>query len=142
MKAIDLLNSGDLQAALAEAKQVVRSSPGVAEARSLLCQLFCFDNDWERADKQLEILGQQHTDLMVGISLLRQLVRGEIARKRFYSEGGLPEVLEKPDETMNLHLRALLENREGNRDQAVALLNAGSNFNQALAARQKVRLSL
>ncbi len=122
MNALELFNSGDLQNALAAAKQSVRDAPGDAEARSMLCQMFCFQNDWERADKQLEILGQQHSQMLVGVSLLRQLVRAEISRREFFAEGALPEVVSTPGEYMNLQMKALLEFREGNRAAACEAL--------------------
>ena len=93
MSAIDHLNAGNLEAAIADAKQLVRSNAADNASRELLAQLFCFAADWERADNQFDILGQQNADLMIGSKLLRQLVRAETARSQFYQEGRLPESL-------------------------------------------------
>lgn len=113
MNVIEHLNSDDLSSALSAAKQIIRSEPADNEARGLLAQLFCFECDWERADKQFETLGQQNTELLVGTGLLRQLVRGEVARKQFYQEGRMPELAGDPDDNVSAVLDALICIREG-----------------------------
>ncbi len=122
MNAIEYLNADDLTSALSSTKQLIRSQPTNHEARGLLAQLFCFASDWERADKQLETLGQQNTELLVGTGLLRQLVRGEIARKQFYEEGRMPELSSDPDDNIAAILEALLCIREGRFDEAATKL--------------------
>lgn len=123
MNALEKLRQGDLDGAIKDAKVVVRDKPADADARGLLCQLFCFQGDWERADKQFEILGQQHADLKVGVSLLRQLIRAEIARVQTFEEGRVPEVMVTPDELMQRQLNALVEKREGNDLKSLELVS-------------------
>lgn len=123
MNALEKLRQGDLREAVEAAKLTVRDKPADGDARSLLCQLFCFQHDWERADKQFEILGQQHADLKVGVSLLRQLIRAEIARSQTFTEGRVPEVMVAPDEIMQRQLSSLVEHREGNHQQSLELIS-------------------
>lgn len=114
MSIIDLIQSHQLSAAIAACKQVVRDKPADIKARSTLCQLFCFCGDWERADTQLATIAQQDMEMAVGVGLIRQLMRGEVAREQFFSEGRTPELVCDPTPAMEALLQALIAAREKN----------------------------
>ena len=59
---------------------------------------------------------------MVGVALLRQLIRAEQARQQCYSEGRLPEFLDAPPPYFKLHLEAAVQLRAGAKAEAAALL--------------------
>ena len=59
---------------------------------------------------------------MVGVSMFRQLIRGETTRREFYTKGHVPEFLDLPNEVMKLHLEASIHLREGNGAEAAKLL--------------------
>lgn len=122
MEALELLNSDDLAGALSAAKQTIRSKPADNEARSLLAQLLCFEADWDRADNQFDTLGQQNSELLIGTKLLRQLVRAEIARRQFYTEGRMPELAGDADDHISAILDALICLREGKHADAAKRL--------------------
>jgi type VI secretion system protein ImpE len=107
-----------VQAALED----VRKQPADTGRRGFLCELLCFAGDLERADKQLDALGQQDPGAMVGIALFRHLIRAEQARQQFYKEGRLPEFLGKPSPVLQLHLEASIRLREGQEAEAARLL--------------------
>ncbi|MEM9940342.1 MAG: type VI secretion system accessory protein TagJ [Planctomycetota bacterium] len=113
MEALERLNADDLKGSVSAAKQYIRSNPTHADARSLLAQLFCFEADWEKADNQFDTIGKQNSELLVGTKLLRQLVRGEIARRQFFEEGRLPELVNDADDSVTAILDALICIREG-----------------------------
>ncbi len=123
MRAQDFYQAGKLQEAVAAALEDVRQHPTDTARRGLLCELLCFANDLERADRQLDALGQQGpAEAMLGVSLFRQLIRAEQARHQFHTEGRLPEFLTEPSPLLRLHLEASIRLREGQAREASALL--------------------
>ena len=107
-----------IEASLAEVKQ----NPTDATRRAYLCDLLCYSGDLERADKQLDTMTLQDPEAVMGISLFRQLIRAEQARRDFYENGRVPEVLDDPTPMQQLELRAHIELREGNHSAAMDLL--------------------
>src|SRR5262249_1368118 len=75
----------------------------------------------ERADKQLDVLFQPDAPDVVAITLFRQLVRAETARREVFTQGRLPEFLTQPGEHVKLHLEASIRLRGGQPAQPVAL---------------------
>jgi len=83
--------------------------------------LLCFAGDWERADKQLDLLMHQDASLLPGVLLFRQLLRAAKAREQFFKEGRLPEFLEEPSAHLQSYLKASISIREGRLQEASAL---------------------
>lgn len=122
MKPQDLYQAGDLPGAVTAALETVRAKPADVGARGFLCELLAFSGDWERVDKQLDLLGHQDPSTAMGVSLFRHLLRAEEARQHFYSDGRVPEFLGLPTETLKLHLQASILIREGKYADAQTLL--------------------
>src|SRR5919199_4477904 len=106
MNAHEHYQAGQLNEALAAATAEVKQHPTDASRRGFLCELLCFAGDLDRADAQLDLMGHQDPQAMMGVGLFRHLLRAEQARRQFYSEGRLPEFLEQPSEVLRLHLEA------------------------------------
>src|SRR5262249_49808955 len=110
MKAREHYQAGELPEAIAAATEQVRHHPRNTPAdpgpRGFLCELLCFAGELERADRQLDALGHQDPQAMMGISLFRHLIRAEQARRDFYADGRLPEFLDTPSPVLQLHLQA------------------------------------
>lgn len=127
MNAHELFDAGKLNDAVAAALEEVKKAPTDTGKRGHLAELLSFTGDLERADKQLDALGHQDPQVMVGVSLFRQLIRAEQARQQFYSEGRVPEFLNQevtPD--LRRHLEAAVLVREGKNTDAAALLAQGA----------------
>jgi type VI secretion system protein ImpE len=122
MHAQEQYQAGDLRGALATATEEVRKHPADTARRGFLTELLCVAGDLERADRQLDALGQQDPEAAVGVSMFRQLVRAEQARQQFYSEGRVPEFLAEVSPHLRLHLEASILLREGKDAEAAALL--------------------
>lgn len=133
MKASELYKAGQLAEAVAAAGEEVKRHPTDSARRGLLAELLCFAGEWERADSQLDVLLQQDPNLVMGLGLLRQLIRAEQARQQFFASGALPEFLEQPSPLLKLHLDASIRIREGKPQEAVEILE------QAEAQRPKPR---
>lgn len=122
MTAHQLFESGKLAEAQLAAVEEVRKKPTDVGARAFLAELMCFNGELERADKQLDTLSTQVPDTAVNVAAFRQLIRGETARREFYTAGRVPEFLHDPSEAATKHLEASIHLREGDKAAAAALL--------------------
>ncbi|MBI3898979.1 MAG: SciE type virulence protein [Gammaproteobacteria bacterium] len=116
---------GDLDAAIAVLSEELRNKPGDSAKRAFLAELLCFNNDLERADKQVSMLGSLNPGAMLTAGTWRQLIRAAQARNDVYQKGAAPEVVDSPTPTIQQQLSILLSLREGNiaaaAEKAVAL---------------------
>src|SRR5262245_19732948 len=116
-----LSRDGELNEAVAVMNAEVRQHPTDIDRRAILAQLLCFARNLERADSILDSITALDPGAAIGVSLFRQLVRGEQARQQFYAEGRLPEFLKRPEGTMELELRASIALRGGSAREAAEL---------------------
>ena len=75
-----LFRDGNLDGAIEAATNVVRDNPNDAEARALLADFQCFAGAFDKADRQLDIIGTQNTKLAVAVAQTRQVIRGPSRR--------------------------------------------------------------
>lgn len=124
-------DAGDLAGAVTAGIEDVRQHPTDTQKRLFLAELFCFQGDIERADRQLEVIVQQQPDAILVLQF-RQLLRAEQQRQETFKQGRAPEFLRDPPEHLRLQLRAVVECRDG--DLAAA--------QSALAQAEQVRPEL
>lgn len=126
MTAKDLMDAGQLGPAVARLSEDLRARPADRGARTFLFELLCFSNDFDRAERQLEVLGRQDGDPL-GIQLYRSLLSAERSRARLFSEGLRPRFVLEPPPAVGLHLEALDLLRQGRPAEArEALDRAGA----------------
>lgn len=119
----DHYEAGKLNEAIAAQNEEVKKHPTDVNRRGFLCELLCFAGEIERIDKQLDTMGDQDPQAMMGIVLWRQLARAEMARQQFFTEGRVPEFLDGvPSDVLKLHLEASILVREGKGAEAAAKL--------------------
>lgn len=128
-------DAGDLAGAIDATLQLVKQHPGDTGKRAFLCELFCFSGDWERADKQLELIAKQDAEAMVGAGLIRQLIRAATARQEFYRDGRLPEFRGDVPTLMQQHLKASVALREQDLSEAARLLGDAEELRRPAAGR-------
>jgi len=114
--------AGKLQDAIKTMNAEVRAKPGDVDRRGFLAELLCFEGSLERADKMLDLIGTQDPAAALGLSLFRQQIRAEMARREFFGDGRVPEFLGDPPDHLKLHLEASLALREGEMATAAKLL--------------------
>jgi type VI secretion system protein ImpE len=122
MTAREHYEAGRLTEAVAAMNEEVKQHPADASRRGFLCELLCFTGDLERADRLLETMQQQTPETAVGISLFRQTIRAELARREFHTSGRVPEVVGEPTPGLRRMLEASLNLREGQPAAALKLL--------------------
>ncbi len=113
MEAKHYYENGQLQKAIAVITEEIKKEPQAINKRDFLCELLCIVGELERADKQLDIIVQQDARATVGAALMRQLIRAEEARQQCFKDGRLPEFIGEPSASLQLHLQAMMELREG-----------------------------
>ncbi len=86
-------------------------------------ELSLFTGEWERADRQLDVIGHQDATAAIGSLIYRQNLSAERDRIKFFAEGLRPETPETPSEYVNDLFTANDLIREGRTAEARELLD-------------------
>jgi len=136
MNAQEFYQAGQLDNAIEAATAAVKKKPMDSGARGFLTELLIINREWERADKQLDFIGHQDPNAMAAVALWRQLIRAGQARDQFFSDGRVPEVLEIPNDLVQMYLKAAVNIRENN------IAEANNTLAEAENARPKLKGTL
>lgn len=112
-----------MTAAVESALGLVKSNPTVYSARSFLFELSLFAGEWDRADRQLDVIGHQDANSAIGSLIYRQNLSAERDRIKFFAEGLRPETPEAPTDYVNDLFTANDLIREGKTAEARELLD-------------------
>ncbi|HRJ88251.1 MAG: hypothetical protein JNK51_13870 [Blastocatellia bacterium] len=127
------LDKGDLKAAVESALNLVKTNPTNATARTFLFELCCFSGEWERAEKQLEVIGHQDVNAMIGANIFRQNFKAERDRLAYFADGVKPETMTAtPPHFADMH-NANNRVREGNIAEARQILDSVEESRPAYA---------
>ena len=94
MTAQELFRAGQLADAIKALSAEVRDNPTDARRRTFLFELLCFAGEYERADKQLEVLGQAGPSSEIGVLLYRSALYAERQRQDLFTRGEFPKKLD------------------------------------------------
>src|SRR5215207_6655741 len=130
-----LLESGNLKGATESALALVKAKPTDPQARIFLFELSIFAGDWERAKRQLDVIGHQDTTAMIGSKIYEQCIIAEGKRADFFANGAKPEFLATPPDHVYGILAANNKVREGNRKEAREILDQVDQQRPAFACR-------
>jgi type VI secretion system protein ImpE len=86
MQATEYLRAGKLKEAIQATGEQVRENPLDPTLRTSLFELLCFAGEFERAEKQLEVLAQGGRTAEMGALLYRAALQAERARQQFFTE--------------------------------------------------------
>lgn len=128
-----LFDAGRLGAAIDALIGEVKANPGDTARRTFLFELLCFAGEWERAEKQLEVIGHQSAKAEAGVQVYRNCIRAELARRRLFDDGLEPHLLGEPPAYVDLHLDALNRLRAGDLAGARAALDRAEEERPAFA---------
>lgn len=92
----ELFKAGRLAEALKALSAEVRDNPADARRRTFLFELLCFAGDFERADKQLEVLAQGGPNSEIGVLVYRSAVYAERQRQDLFAKREYPKPPEAP----------------------------------------------
>lgn len=93
MTARELYQAGKLDEAVQALSAELRSDPTDAKRRTFLFELLCFAGEYDRAEKQLDVLAQASRDADMGALVYRaclhaERLRHELFQKRDFPSGG------------------------------------------------------
>lgn len=134
-EAKSLVESGNLKGAIEAALAFVKTNPTDYSARIFLFELSCFAGDWDRAMRQLDVIGHQDTTAMVGSLIYRQCVEAEKKRADHFARGAKPEFLESPPDYVYGLLTAANRLREGKAAEAREILDKSEEMRPAFACK-------
>jgi len=129
VRAKELLDANQLSAAIAELNQDVKSHPADSRLRTFLFELLCFAGEYERAERQLDVIGHQNESAGtgIGIEVYRQLLKADKARQRWFAEGLKPTFLLEPPSWIQHQLEAGNRLRGQQAEEAKALLQEAAH---------------
>lgn len=122
MSTLQHFEAGRLADAVAAVSDDLRNNPQRLEARTTLFELLSFSGELDRAEKQLNVVGQQDAKSEWAVQVYRNVLAAERNRRRLWSDGLTPEFLFDPPEYVQWHLQAINRLREGNLSEASELL--------------------
>jgi type VI secretion system protein ImpE len=134
MNAKQLFDAGNLAGAVEAAMQEVRAKPLDAVARTFMFELFCFAGEWDRAQKQLDVVAHQNAQAEWAATVYGNLLEAERVRARCYASGAAPEFLLDPPEHVRLHVDALGRLAAGKPAEAAERVGRASEMRPAVAA--------
>jgi type VI secretion system protein ImpE len=117
------LDAGNLGGAVDHAIHLVKTNPTSDAGRIFLFELSCFSGDWDRADRQLEVIGHQDVSAMVGSKIYQQNLKAERDRMKYFSDGLVPEFLTAKPAHIDGLISANNRIREGNSTEARQILD-------------------
>ena len=94
--AIDAFRAGHLSEAVEALGIELRHHPADAQRRAFLFELLCFTGQYERAVKQLDVLGQASKEAELGAMLYKGAIRAQRERDALFADGAFPLTAAKP----------------------------------------------
>ena len=89
MNATELYKAGRLDDAIDALSSAVRDDPMDVRRRTFLFELLCFAGEYERAEKQLEVIARSSKEAELGAWVYRSALHAERERQRKFEENGL-----------------------------------------------------
>ena len=134
-QAKELFEAGKLDEAIEELLREVKADPSDGAKRTFLFELSCFAGDWERAERQLDVIGHQSAKAELGVMVYRANINAEQERRRVFTEGVQPHFLREPPAYVDLHVAALNQLRQGQTAEARATLDRAEEERPAIAGK-------
>src|SRR5262252_4767267 len=121
-QAKELIAAGRIDEATASLLDHVKANPNDAASRTFLFELSCLAGNWDRAERQLDVIGHQSTEAQLGVMVYRANINAERERQRVFAEGVPPHFLREPPAYVDLCVEALKQASTGQLTAARATL--------------------
>src|SRR6202012_4898252 len=86
----ELYRAGELDQATKALGEELRSNPLDAKRRTFLFELLCFAGEWDRAEKQLDVLASQDIKNAPSMMLYRSAIHAERTRQEMFQTKSFP----------------------------------------------------
>src|SRR5262245_38830291 len=128
----ELFDAGQLRAAIEEVTREVKANPTDTARRTFLFGLLCFAGEWDRAEKQLDVIGDQDPQSDLGARIYRQNIAAERKRQRTLAGNEFPDFILEAPAYIALQLKALAQIGAGDFSEARALLDRAAEESPVL----------
>ena len=122
-QAKSLFDQGQLGPAIEELTREVKGNPSNIGLRTFLFELLCFAGDWNRAERQLDVIGHQNAQAKLGVDVYRNNIKAERDRRRLFDDGVAPHFLNEPPAYIDPLLSAIEQLHTGNDEEAQKLID-------------------
>jgi type VI secretion system protein ImpE len=129
----ELLDAGKLAGAIEAATAEVKANPTDVPRRTTLFELLCFAGEWDRAEKQIDVIGQQSVQAAMAVQVYRANIQAERSRERLFDAGVAPHFLTEPTPYVDTQLEALASYKGGDIAGARALLDKAEEARPAIS---------
>lgn len=128
MKAKELFQSGQLTEAVQALNAELRDNPADVQRRTFLFELLCFTGDYDRAEKQLNVLGGDNGQTELGAVLYKSALHGERLRQQMFRDKSYPPETDAPARagTLNGQMFAEIEDADPRLGARLELFAAGA----------------
>lgn len=116
-----MLKEGSLDEALRLLTAEVRSNPSDVRRRVFLFQLLALRGEWERAQTQLNVVGELDAINGLMVTTYSAVLRGEAARAAVFAGRQSPTIVGEPEAWLALLLQALKLDAQGKHAEAAPL---------------------
>ncbi len=100
-------SEGNVEECINHLAQEIKQNPEEHYQRMLFGQMLCVAGDYERADKQLDLLSTLEPKFVMEVANWRNLIRAAQHRKDFYESGRPPEVIGDLSPQLGKHVEAI-----------------------------------
>jgi type VI secretion system protein ImpE len=90
MTPLELYRAGELRAAIKALGDELRSNPLDVKRRTFLFELLCFAGEYDRAEKQLNVLADTNSQALAGTLLYRSALHAERTRQEIFLNREFP----------------------------------------------------
>lgn len=118
MDSKELIKAGNLDAALKQLTEEVKNSPADAAKRTLLFQVLCYQGEWDKAERHLDLLAAQSTGAEIGVQLYKNLIAAERERLEVAQGKRRPDFVTKAPPYLELWFEARDSLSRGESDEA------------------------
>jgi type VI secretion system protein ImpE len=90
MDAVALYRAGQLKPAITALGDELKKQPLDAKRRTMLFELLCFAGEYDRAEKQLDMLADSSKEAIAGILVYKAALHAERTRQEMFARGQFP----------------------------------------------------
>jgi len=96
LRAKELFQSGHVNEAVQALNAELRDNPADVKRRTFLFELLCFTGDYDRAEKQLNVLAGDNGQTELGAVLYHSALHAERLRQQMFRDGSYPAAADSP----------------------------------------------
>jgi type VI secretion system protein ImpE len=135
LQAKSLFDEGKLDEAIEQLTRDVKANPGDNGLRTFLFELLSFTGDWDRAERQLDVIGHQNGQAKLGVEVYRNNIKAERQRRRVFCENVSPNFLCEPPSYVSLLLNTVNGLHDRNNEETGAALDQVELERPAISGR-------